>query len=272
MCPLGRSSSRPPPRHLMPSANASLLTCGHHTSPVRASVHSASLTWFQRFRSPARTGAAACSSPVSRYRSRSVFEGADGPVTGVPAGPRTAAAGTPPGPATGPARSRTPARSSRQGSRTWPPSSPRCPPQKPARPVTGRLVGSVPAPGRSAPAPAEVSSKPAAALPCSARLPSRRPPGVAAAALTRADEAVLPSCCRKVVLMTPSCRAARSSSRIFSCPITPPPRPSRHHPVPGPRQVRRAPPAARCPAERSRRRQRPVPGRARGHAGRRRTR
>src|SRR3954447_12389768 len=54
----------------MPSANASLLTCGHHTCPVAASVHSASLTWFQPFRSPASDGAAICS-PLSWYRSRS---------------------------------------------------------------------------------------------------------------------------------------------------------------------------------------------------------
>jgi hypothetical protein len=51
----------------MPSANASLLICGHHTAPVSASVHSVSLIWFHRFRRPASDGASVAA-PVSWYR------------------------------------------------------------------------------------------------------------------------------------------------------------------------------------------------------------
>jgi hypothetical protein len=56
---------------------------------------------------------------------------------------------------------------------------------------------------------------------------------VVPAALTPAGEAVFHPCCRKIALVTPSCRAARFSSRILACPITPPPRPSRQHPALG---------------------------------------
>ena len=58
---------------LMPSANASLLTCGHHASPVSASAHSAPLARFHRIRIAASDGIPV-SSPLSRYRARSSFK------------------------------------------------------------------------------------------------------------------------------------------------------------------------------------------------------
>jgi hypothetical protein len=57
---------------LTPSANASLLICGHHAWPVSASAHSAPLARFHRIRIEASDGFCV-SSPVSRYRDRSSF-------------------------------------------------------------------------------------------------------------------------------------------------------------------------------------------------------